>query len=88
MYFLDTPFDRILQKKLFIHFESEAGFGVNVGATVRVEIFATLRCTFEGHPTRTLHFIARPKPWEKSHAAPRQGARNAFDPAVFTFLPD
>jgi lipopolysaccharide biosynthesis glycosyltransferase len=46
--------------------ESETGFGVNVGATIKVEDFTTLRCTFEGHPTRILHFIDRPKPWERS----------------------
>lgn len=46
--------------------ETETGFGVDVGRKIAVEDVSKLRCRHDGHELRILHFIDRPKPWERA----------------------
>jgi hypothetical protein len=54
------------REQLYVLPQFEAGIGVTVGAAVNVDSLSTLECTLDGHQTKILHFIDRPKPWEKS----------------------
>jgi hypothetical protein len=54
------------RERLHVLPESEAGFGVDVGMTISVRDFDTLRCTSGEHEIRILHFLDRPKPWERA----------------------
>jgi hypothetical protein len=46
--------------------ETEAGFGIDVGHQIEVTNFQALTCRQDGHELKTLHFLDRPKPWERS----------------------
>lgn len=46
--------------------ETETGFGVEVGHGIEVVDYEALTCLREGHQLRAIHFIDRPKPWERS----------------------